>query len=119
MNPRTIRDFEHSGEIRPIVDAWAEENNFRLIEGTGPKRLFQRGHGFWTAPVKFEVSQEGSKVHLETWVHVNLLVRLMALFMLPKRMGVESGGFRGVLPRKIGRQAVNKLLQKLAQPPVD
>ena len=60
-----------------------------------------------------------SPVHLETWVHVNFLVRLMALFMLPKRMGVESGGFRGVLPRKIGRQAVNKLLQKLAQPPVD
>jgi len=52
-------------------------------------------------------------------VHLNFLVRLMALFMLPKRMGVESGGFRGVLPRKIGRQAVNKLLQKLAQPPVD
>jgi hypothetical protein len=49
---------------------------------------------------------------------MNLFVRLMALFMLPKQMSVESGGFRGALPRKIGRQAVNRLLEKLGQTPV-
>ena len=119
MNPRTIRDFDYSGDIRPVVDFWAQENGFRLVDGGPPKRLFQRGHGFWTAPVKLEALQEGSKVHLEAWVHVSFMVRLMALFMLPKQMGVESGGFRGVLPRKIGRQAVNKLLQQLGQQPIE
>jgi hypothetical protein len=118
MNPRTIRDFEYSGDVRPLVDAWAPEDNFRLIDATGPKRVYQRGYGFWTAPVKLEVSQQGSRVHLETWVHLNLLVRIMALFILPKQMGVESGGFRGVLPRKIGRNAVNRLLAKLQQQPI-
>jgi len=118
MNPRTVRDFEYSGDSGPIMESWAAENGFRLLDGTGPARLFQRGHGFWTAPIRLEASQAGSKVHLETWVPVNLLVRAMALFTLPKQMGVESGGFRGVLPRKIGRQAVNKLLEKLGQPPV-
>jgi hypothetical protein len=118
MNPRTVRDFEYSGDSRPIVDAWAVENGFRLLDGTGAARLFQKGHGFWTAPVRFEASQEGSKVHLETWIPMNLLVRLMALFMLPKQMGVESGGFRAALPRKIARQAVNRLFEKLGQPPV-
>ena len=115
MNPRTIRDFEFAGESRSIVDSWAGENGFRLIDG-GPARVFQRGHGFWTAPVRFSIEQQGSKVHIETWVHVNFLVRLSALFLLPKQMGLESGGFRGVLPRKIGREAVNKLFQKLGQP---
>jgi hypothetical protein len=118
MNPRTIRDFDYAGDTRLIVDSWAAENGFRLLDGTGPSRLFQKGHGFWTAPIRLEASQQGSKVHLETWISVNLLVRLMALFMLPKQMGVESGGLRGALPRKIGRQAVNKLFEKLGQPPV-
>ena len=117
MNPRTIRTFEYAGETKPIVDAWVGENNFRLMGG-GPKRLFQRGHGFWTAPIRFEIEQQGSKVHMETWVHVNFLARLSSLFVLPKQMGLESGGFRGVLPRKIGRETINKLLQKLGQPPI-
>ncbi len=49
---------------------------------------------------------------------MNILVRLSSLFMLPKQMGLESGGFRGALPRKIGREAVNKLLERLGQPPI-
>lgn len=65
MNPRTIRDFDFSGDTGPIVDAWAADNKFRLIESVEPKRLYQRGHGFWPAPVRFEVEQQGSRVHLE------------------------------------------------------
>ncbi len=118
MNPRTIKDFESSGDIRPIVDAWASENGFRILDGNGPARLFQRGRGFWTAPVRLQALQEGSRVHLEAWVKVSFMVRLMALFILPKQMSLESGGFRGVLPRKIGRQRVNALLEKLGQPPI-
>lgn len=116
MNPRTIRDFEYAGETRPTVNAWAGENSFRLVESEGAKRVFQKGHGFWTAPVRVEIEQQGPKVHIEIWIHVNVLVRISSLFMLPKQMGVESGGFRGVLPRKIGRESANKLLQKLGQP---
>jgi hypothetical protein len=118
MNPRTIRNFDFSGDTRPIVDAWAAENSFRLLDGTSPSRLFQKGRGFWTAPIKLGISQEGSKVQLEAWVAISFFVRLTALFLLPKQMGVESGGFQGALPRKIGRQAVNRLLEKLAQPPI-
>ena len=118
MNPHTVRDFEYSGDVRPIVDSWVAENGFRLIEETGPARVLQRGHGFWTAPVRLQISQEGSRIHLETWIPVNFFVRLMALFVLPKQMGVESGGFRGVLPRKIGREKANKLLTALGQPAI-
>jgi hypothetical protein len=110
--------LEYSDGIMPIVDAWAAENGFRLLETTGPKRLFQRGRGFWTAPIRLEASQAGSKTHLEAWIKVSFAVRLMALFVLPKQMGLESGGFRGALPRKIGRQRVNALLEKLGQPPI-
>jgi hypothetical protein len=118
MDPRTIRNFDISGDTRPIVDAWAAENGFRLLEGTSASRQFQKCYGFWTAPIRLGISQEGSKVQLEAWVPINFFVRLMALFTLPKQMSVDSGGFRGALPRKMGRQAVNKLLEKLAQPPI-
>jgi hypothetical protein len=31
-------------------------------------------------------------------------------------MGIRSGGFRLAVPRRIARQAVNRLLEKLGQP---
>jgi hypothetical protein len=40
----------------------------------------------------------------------------MSAFMLPAEMGIESGGFKGVLPRKIARDGVNALLKLLNQP---
>jgi hypothetical protein len=33
-------------------------------------------------------------------------------------MGIESGGVRGILPRNMARDAVNKLLGQLSQPPI-
>jgi hypothetical protein len=37
---------------------------------------------------------------------------------MPTDMGIESGGFRGVLPRSMARTSVNKLLAELGQPPI-
>jgi hypothetical protein len=33
-------------------------------------------------------------------------------------MGIESGGFRAVLPRSIARNAINILLNQLGQPSI-
>jgi hypothetical protein len=33
-------------------------------------------------------------------------------------MGIESGGFKGALPRSMARSAVNTLLGQLGQPPI-
>ena len=47
---------------------------------------------------------------MEAYVRTNFFVRLFALFLVPEEMGVESGGFKLVAPRKITRTAVNTLL---------
>ena len=118
MNPRTIRDFTTDTNLWSIVDAWAQQSGYRLKESLPTSRLYQRGHGFLTAPMMLSISQTGNQVHLEAWIHANLLARLMALFLLPAEMGIESGGFRAVVPRNIARGAVNQLLAQWGQPPI-
>jgi hypothetical protein len=62
--------------------------------------------------------QDGGQVSVEAWVRCNTFMRICSLFMLPAEMGVESGGFKGVLPRKIAREALNRLLQDCGARPV-
>jgi hypothetical protein len=81
-------------------------------------KLYQRGYGFWTAPVMASFQQANDVIHMETWVRCNLLVRIMSLVILPKEMDLRSGGLRAVLPRKLGRNAVNKLLEQLKLQPI-
>jgi hypothetical protein len=38
--------------------------------------------------------------------------------MMPANMAVESGGFRGMFPRKKTRESVNVLLVQLGQEPI-
>lgn len=118
MNTRTVRDFTVTTDIWPTVDAWAQRANYRLIDNGSPSRCYQRGHGFLTAPMMLTLAQTSNHVHLEAWIQVSLLPRLIALFLVPTEMGIESGGFRLVLPRKTARGAVNQLLSQLGQPPI-
>ena len=116
MSRRTIRDFSAKEEIWPVVEGWAKETGYRLRESEQSQRLYQKGHGILVAPMMLKISQTEEKVHLEAWIRAGLFVRLMALFIIPSEMGIESGGFRGVAPRRIARKAVNKLLERLGQP---
>ena len=116
MAKRTVLDFPFAGELWGAVEPWAKENGYQQKEGDATRRLYQKGTGLLVAPMMLEMRQNGSQVHLEAWIRCNLFVRIMALFMLPAEMGIESGGFRAVLPRGIARSAVNKLLPQLGQP---
>jgi hypothetical protein len=119
MSSRTIRDFQVGGDITPVVDAWAQANHygFRGVSPDGT-RNYQRGNGLLTGPMPLSVRQTGSSVHIEAWIHATLLARIAALFLIPPDMGIESGGFKGVLPRSISRNSVNVLLAQLNQPPI-
>jgi hypothetical protein len=118
MAARTVRDFGASGDIGSAVDDWAREAGYRLVESRELTRVFQKGVGFLVAPMMLSIRQTGSDVHLEAWIRANLFVRLMALFILPAEMGIESGGMKAVIPRKMARGQVNKLLEALGQPPI-
>ena len=119
MAARTIRDFQVGFDIAPLVDAWAGPNHygFRGVSPDGT-RNYQRGNGIITGAMPLSVRQIGADVHLEAWIHSTLAARIAALFLIPADMGIESGGFRGGLPRSMARDSVNKLLAQLGQPPI-
>jgi hypothetical protein len=116
---RTVRDFQVGYDIGPWVDAWAQAHHygFRGVSADGT-RHYQRGNGILTGAMPLTVRQYGPSVHLEAWIHANLLARIGALFLIPTDMGIESGGFKGALPRSMARSAVNTLLGQLGQPPI-
>lgn len=116
MANRTALDFPFTGDLWGTIEPWAKENGYNQKEGDAARRLYQKGIGFLVAPMMLEVRQNGGQVRLEAWIRCNLFVRIMSLFMLPAEMGIESGGFRAVVPRSMARSAVNKLLPQLGQP---
>ena len=119
MTPaRTVRDFVPAGDPWPVVDQWVQAQGYRLIEQSGVGRRYQKGSGFWVAPRMLEVSSQGDHLHLEAWVKNNALVRVMSLGILPAEIGIESGGVKAVIPRKMGRDEVNTLLTPLGQQPI-
>lgn len=116
MKPRTRLEFTATDDPLPAIERWAGENGFRAQPAIGAGKLYQKGIGFLVAPMMLSVERQGSQVVLETWVRCNLFVRATSFFILPAEMSVESGGFIGVVPRNMARNAINKLLSSLQQP---
>ena len=115
MSKRTTIQLNYDGEIWSVVDKWASENGYRQKESSGAERTYQKGVGFLVAPMMLKIRRNNSDATLEAWIRTNQFVRLMTLFILPSEMGIDSGGFRGVIPRSVARKAVNKLLSRLEQ----
>lgn len=118
MSASTRVEFQYSGDLWAAVDAWAGAHGFKPQASAGPGRLYQKGTGFLVAPMMLRLEQQGSRVILEAWIRCGTFVRLFALFLIPGQMGVQSGGFKLALPRKIAREAINKLLAQLGQGPI-
>ena len=116
MDKRTILDFEYSDKVKSIVEDWAQDHDYKIKGMQGDLSLFQRGSGFWTAPMMFAYKQQKKAIHIEAWVRTPMLNRIMALFLIPAEMTIRSGGFKGVVPRNIARKDVNALLERLGQP---
>ena len=118
MTKRTTLRFNSATDIWPTVEKWAGENGYKPMGSAGPERSYQKGTGLLVAPMKLNIRQENQETNLEAWISANLFARIVSLFILPAEMGIESGGFRGVIPRNMARGAINKLLAQLGQPPI-
>ena len=116
---RSVVTFRLKGDPWPTIAAWAQNHRYLPREPqTGSTKLFQKGSGLFTAPMRAQFTQRGSEIELQAWVHVPLLTRLMALFLLPQEMSVRSGGFRAMVPRAIARKAVNELRVQVGAVPI-
>ncbi len=115
---RTRIRFEYDGDALQVADEWAAEHGYRPTSSEPGRRTYRKGSGLLTAPTFLSVSQQGRGVELEAWVAPHLLARAFALFLVPGEMGLESGGVRLSVPRRTGRTAVNRLLERLGGPPI-
>ena len=116
---RSVVTFTVAGDPWPTIAAWAQQHSFLpRAPQTGSVKLFQKGSGLWTAPMRAQFTQTGSTIELQAWVHNPLLARIFALFILPAEMNLRSGGFRAVIPRNIARKAVNQLLAQVGAEPI-
>jgi len=116
---RSVVTFTIKGDPWPVIASWAKEHRFFPREPqTGSVKLFQKGTGLLTAPMRAQFTQRGDEIELQAWVHMPLITRIMALFLLPAEMNVGSGGFRAFVPRSIARKAVNALLVEVGAEPI-
>lgn len=115
MKTRTKIDFDSVQDIQKIVEDWAQQHGYKFQVMEGDMRLYQRGSGFWTAPMRLAFSQNEEHVHMEAYVFAPLFNRLMALFLVPKETHIESSGFVASVPRAMARKDVNALLESLGQ----
>lgn len=109
--------FLLQGDPWPTIGAWAKRRGYLPREPqTGDVKMFQKGSGLFAAPSRAQFTRRGDQIELQAWVHNPLFVRIMAAFLLPASMNLESGGFRAVFPRRIARTAVNELLAEVGAP---
>ena len=111
---RSVVTFAVEGDPWERVTAWAKRHRFHPRSDSGNTKLFQKGNGLWTSPMRAQFTRIGAdKVELQVWVHNLLFSRLLTLFLLPMEMNVRSGGFRAMVPRSIARKAINELLREM------
>jgi hypothetical protein len=115
---RAVRDFEVSQDPLPVADRWAAEQGYKVLEQTASHRRYRKGAGIMAGSRLVTLDVDHGRGHLEGWVGSNMAARLLSLFILPANITLESGGFKGALPRKLGRDEVNPLLATLGQAPL-
>lgn len=116
---RAVVTFAVDGDPWPTIAAWGQKHRFLpRAPQTGEVKLFQKGSGLWTSPMRAQFTDKGNVIELQAWVHNSLFTRLMTLFILPMEMTVASGGFRAMVPRSIARKAINELLGQFRAPPI-
>jgi len=110
---RSVVTFAVKGDPWARIAAWAKRHKFKPRSDDKDTKLFQKGTGLWTSPMRAQFTAKDGKVELQAWVHNMLLSRLLTLFLLPMEMNVRSGGFRAMVPRTIARKAINELLREM------
>lgn len=116
---RTTVTYAVTGDPWPTIATWAKGHGFNPREPqTGNTKLFQKGSGLFTAPMRAQFTHTANSVEVQAYLHIPLFTRIMALFMLPAEMHIRPGGIRAVLPRSIARKAVNELLAQVGGEPI-
>jgi len=118
LKGRTVREFQVAFDAWSALDSWARQTGYAQVEQDQASRTYKRGTGFWVAPQMLKMTWTGAGYRLEAWVWLPVINRICSLGLMPRELRVESGGFRGVIPRDTARRDASALLQMLGQPPL-
>jgi len=97
MNRRTVLQFQTTEDVWGVVDNWANERSYQIVEQNQNSRHYICKK---LRNVRIEAGDQGFV--LEAWVNFQ-----------GGDIALESGGMWGSLPRKQTREDVNILLAKL------
>lgn len=113
---RTSRQMPYDQRRWKLVEKWAQENGFELMERDGERQLYRRRMG-WTMPAAFlELNKEGSRMILEVWIRADRLLVMNLLMRQKPEIQLDRGGLVAAVPRMLMRRRINPLLEKLKQP---
>jgi len=113
MKGRTTREFTTPSDLWQTLELWAAETGFSLVEQDECRRRYRKGHQLLTAPAFLEVSLEGDRATLQTWIKADMYLVMALMTGKPPEAGIESGGLTAWIPRRRARKLVNPLLEKL------
>lgn len=119
MNRRTTINFACPKNFWPQVENWATECGFSLNSRDGERRFYRKGHRLLMAPIWVMLHCDQKTVTLETWVVADRFLILSALAGKKPETGIESGGLTAMVPRRRAREAVNQLLRRFNQKPIN
>jgi hypothetical protein len=115
---RTTVKIELRYDPWETINNWGKASGFLPMTDVGTSRLYQKGTGFWVAPMMLAAQVDGNVLTLQAWIRGTFIARLFSLFILPAEMHIRSGGLKAVLPRNMARGEVNKLILALGGPPI-
>jgi hypothetical protein len=115
---RWEREFGVRGESWPIIEHWASERDFTLVAIKGKRRLYQKGERYPFFVTLLDISHEERRVYISSWISVGWAARLLSLLFYRKELHLKSGGFVGIVRRRRACHAMNQLLLRLKQPPI-
>lgn len=112
---RTRLDFTFEEDIQPIIKEWAEEFHFKVSPGENGGLHCRRSGSVMLCGVVLEAQQSGNRVHLETWLDVDILTEFATLFNAPKECTIQSGETLLWREKEFARRYVNPLLERMNQ----
>jgi hypothetical protein len=99
-----------------LVEKWAMENSFKLVEQDGQRQRYRCRMG-WIMPAAFiELQREGKRMILEAWIRADQLLVVSMLRQQQPEIRLDRGGLTAAMPRMLMRHRLNPLLEKLDQP---
>ena len=105
VNPanRSVVTFGISSDPWPTIAAWAQKHRYLPREPqTGNVKMFQKGSGFWTAPMRAQFTQTGTQIEMQAWVHNPLLARIIG--ESESRQLADGPAFLKIRPRERGSE---------------